>query len=39
MKKLIALCLALVMVLAMAACGNKNAETPTDGKIKNIDKS
>ena len=30
MKKLITLCLALVMVLAMAACGNKNAETPTE---------
>ena len=30
MKKLISLCLALVMVLAMAACGNKNAETPTE---------
>ena len=30
MKKLISLCLALVMVLAMAACGNKNVETPTE---------
>ena len=30
MKKLIALCLALVMVLAMAACGKKAEETPTE---------
>ena len=28
MKKLIALSLALVMILAMAACGKKNAEVP-----------
>jgi len=30
MKKLITLCLALIMVLSMAACGNKNTETPTE---------
>ena len=30
MKKLITLCLALIMVLSMAACGSKNTETPTE---------
>lgn len=30
MKKLITLCLALVMVLSMAACGNQNNVTPTE---------
>ena len=30
MKKLITVCLALVMVLSMVACGNKNTETPSE---------
>ncbi len=30
MKKLISLCLVLIMVMTMAACGNKNTENPTE---------
>lgn len=30
MKKLVTLCLVLVMVLSMAACGNRNEVTPTE---------
>ena len=30
MKRILALLLAVIMVLSMAACGNKNTETPTE---------